>query len=208
MKLKNVIFLILFFWIGNTVAKTGYYDSMSLSFGMVNHSVTENESTLAKTDNTETSATEAKEAAKAVSAISLNANYEFLPTQKRTYFLQANVPMLTTGGAGVFLLGGGVNWYLSDLATKYSYESHGSTIEIVPQLKYYWGFNTGIGYLVYNTESSKKTDLFFDLGLHGGGAYAFSPARSLKMELGLARSTGVATTGFKINIFFGVVQYL
>ena len=65
MKLKNVIFLILFFWIGNTVAKTGYYDSMSLSFGMVNHSVTENESTLAKTDNTETSATEAKEAAKA-----------------------------------------------------------------------------------------------------------------------------------------------
>lgn len=208
MMLKNLILLTFSFWATSTVAKTGYYDSMSLSFGMVNHSVTENESTLAKTDNTETSATEAKEAAKAVSAISLNANYEFLPTQKRTYFLQANVPMLTTGGAGVFLLGGGVNWYLSDLATKYSYESHGSTIEIVPQLKYYWGFNTGIGYLVYNTESSKKTDLFFDLGLHGGGAYAFSPARSLKMELGLARSTGVATTGFKINIFFGVVQYL
>lgn len=208
MMLKNLILLTFFFWATSTVAKTGYYDSMSLSFGMVNHSVTENESTLAKTDNTETSATETKEAAKAVSAISLNANYEFLPTQKRTYFLQANVPMLTTGGAGVFLLGGGVNWYLSDLATKYSYESHGSTIEIVPQLKYYWGFNTGIGYLVYNTESSKKTDLFFDLGLHGGGAYAFSPTRSLKMELGLARSTGVATTGFKINIFFGVVQYL
>jgi hypothetical protein len=54
----------------NVMAKSGYYDSMSLSFGMVNHSVTENESTLAKTDNTETSAVDAKEAAKAVSAIS------------------------------------------------------------------------------------------------------------------------------------------
>lgn len=190
-----------------TNANAHFYNNYTLSLGMINHSVAENESTL-KEEGSPTTTAKEEETPEAVSAISVDATYEFLPTQQRTYFIRGSVPLLTTGGAGVFLLGGGVNFYLSELSTKYSYESRGSKVEITPDLKYYWGLNTGVGYLVYNTQLSKKSDLFFDLGVHGGGAYALSPTRALRAEIGAARSTGVTTTGFKINVFIGLVQYL
>lgn len=207
MKETLVLFMALVFgpW---AEASSGYYNSMSLSLGMINHSVAENESALKSTDTTETGTEEEKEVPTAVSAISLNIGYEFKVENNRTYFTKGNIPLIAAGGAGVYLLGGGVNWYLSEMASKYSYEINGNRFELTPEITYYWGLNSGIGYLVYNTESSKKSDLFFDLGLHGGGTYSLSSNRSLKGEAGVARSTGVATTGFKINIFIGVVQYL
>lgn len=188
--------------------QAGYSNSLNLSFGIVNLSPTINASSLTNTDTgTEAQAT-TTESAKPVSVLCVDAKYEFFPTQKRTYFIAGHVPVFSADGAGVYLMSGGVNWYLSDLSSLYSYEKDGSTITIVPAFKYYWGVSTGLGYLIYNTDSAKKSDLFFDLGVHGGGAYALSEERSLTAELGLSRSTGVGTTGFKMNLFFGVVQYL
>lgn len=207
--IKFSLSVIFFLTLLNVHAESMFYNSFSVNVGMINHSVTETESNLTKTDNVETTTTdETKEAAKAVSAISLNGSYEFLPTQNRTFFVAGSAPLMSTGGTGIYAFGGGVNWYLSELSTKYSYESRGSTIVITPEFKYYWGLNSGVGYLVYTTESSKKSDLFFDIGLHGGGGYALSQKRSLKFEAGVGRTTGVATNGFKINVFFGVIQYL
>lgn len=206
--IQKFLFSLLIVLCFDAYAESIFYDSFSVNVGMINQSITETESNIAKTDEVETTTTETKEAAKGVSAISINGNYEFLPTQDRTFFVSGSAPLMSTGGTGVYTFGGGVNWYLSELSTKYSYESRGSIIVITPEFKYYWGLSAGAGYLVYTTESSKKSDLFFDIGAHGGGAYALSQKRSLKLEAGFARATGVATNGFKINIFFGVIQYL
>lgn len=187
----------------------GFHDVINFSMGMISHSVTENESTLVQTDDSVQADEEATAAAaSSVSAISFNLNWEFKTEQKKSYFVEAYVPMMTTGGAGVFLGGVGMNWYLNDLGSKYTYVQNGTELTIIPTFKYYWGASTGVGYVVYNTESAKKSDVFFDLGIRGGGVYGFSSNKGIKLELGASRATGVATTGIKINFFLGLTQYL
>lgn len=190
-------------------AGNGFHDVISFNMGMISHSVTENESTLTQTDDSvQSEDTTTAAGSSAVSAISFNLNWEFKTEQKKSYFVQAFVPMMTTGGAGVFLGGVGMNWYLNDMGSKYTYVQNGTELTIIPKFKYYWGASTGIGYVVYNTESAKKSDVFFDLGVHGGGVYGIGTNRGIKLEVGASRATGVATTGIKIGFFLGMTQYL
>ncbi|MDD0854241.1 hypothetical protein HBN50_14100 [Halobacteriovorax sp. GB3] len=206
---KKVFAIGLFLVGSSSFAKGGFSDVLSYSLGMVNHSVTENASELVQTDDTVDAEEGGVEASSsAVSAISFQLNWEFKSEAKKSYFMTAAVPMMTTGGAGVFTGGVGMNWYLNDLGTKYTYLQNGTEMTIIPSFKYYWGASTGLGYVVYNTESAKKSDVFFDLGVHGGGVYSISDSKGIKAEIGVSRATGVATSGIKFNIFFGMTQYL
>ena len=187
----------------------GFHNVLSFNVGMISHSVTENESTLVKTDDTVAEEEDTEDSsATAVSTISFNLNWEFETREDKSFFVEAYVPMMTSGGAGVFLGGVGMNWYLNDLGSKYTYMLNGTELTIIPKFKYYWGASTGIGYVIYNTESAKKSDIFFDLGIHGGGVYGFSNTKGVKFEIGASRATGVATTGIKMNLFLGITQYL
>lgn len=180
----------------------------SYSIGMVNISVTENESSLESTDTSVTTDDSSTSTAKSVSAISFNMNYEFSFEQKRSYFVKATVPMMTSDGAGLFLGGVGFNMYLNDLGSIFKTNIGGSEIVMVPKLRYWWGANTGIGYLVYNTESAKKSDVIFDLSVHGGAAYSFGEKWGMKGEAVIGRGTGVATTTMNIRIFFGLTYFI
>ncbi len=213
MGICSVRYLLILLFISSLNAsaeESGFHDVLSFNVGMISHSVTENESSLVSTDDS--SSSDEEEAATStptpVSAISFNLNWEFETSQEKSYFVEAFVPMMTTGGAGVFLGGVGMNWYLNDLGAKYTYMLNGTEFTIIPKLKYYWGASTGIGYIIYNTESAKKSDVFFDLGIHGGGVYGFNNTKGIKFEVGASRATGVATTGIKINLFLGITQYL
>ncbi|PIK14828.1 hypothetical protein [Halobacteriovorax sp. JY17] len=180
----------------------------SYSIGMVNIGVTENESSLESTDENVTPGEEKKSSAKAVSAISFNLNYEFSFKQKRSYFVKATVPMMTADGAGLFLGGVGFNWYLNDLGSIYRANIGGSEIVMVPKFRYWWGANAGVGYLLYNTESAKKSDIIFDLGIHGGAGYNFGEKWGMKGEAIVGRGTGVASTTMNIRMFFGVTYFI
>lgn len=206
--LKKLFSLFLFFNIALCGA-TGFHDQLSYNVGMVSMSLTENQSSIKQTDTTVTATeSETTASAAAVAAMSFQLSWEFKNKGKLAYFTKATVPLMNADGSGVFLGDVGVNVYLNPMGAKYTLIQNGTTVVIIPKFKYYWGGVGGVGYVVYNTESAKKSDVFFNLGLHGGMVYSLGDKWGLKGELGASRTTGVVTTGIKIDFFFGATYYL
>lgn len=188
-------------------SSNSFHRNMNFSFGMVSATINENQSSLTSTD-TDVDIAETEPASTAASVISFEFNYEFMQKSKRSFFAKGIVPLLSTDGSGVFMGGGGVNFYLNPLSTVFSVSDLGSSVIIIPKYRYYWGAGAGVGYLVYNTESAKKSDVFFDISLHGGGVYNFNKKWGGRGELSFGRSTGSATTSTLMKIFFGASYYL
>ena len=190
-----------------TMAKS-FHGILTNNIGMVNLSLTENESSIKQTDTTTSVSEPEEQASSAVSSTSFQLQWEFKNKAKKSYFLKGTVPLISSQGAGVFLGGVGVNFYLNPLGSKYSFDIGGSEMTIIPKFRYYWGVSTGLGYVVYNTESAQKSDVFFDLGLHAGAGYSLGKEWGLKGEVIATRATGVTTTGIKTGFLFGATYYL
>lgn len=199
-------FFILFFTL-NIQAKS-FHGVLTHNIGMVNLSLTENESTIEQTDTSVSVSAPEEQASTAVSSTSFQLQWEFKNQAKKSYFLKGTVPLMSSGGTGVFLGGVGINFYLNPLGSKYSFNIGGSQMVIIPKFKYYWGLSTGLGYVVYNTESAQKSDVFFDLGLQGGAVYGLGKKWGVKSEIIASRATGVTTTGIKTAFLFGATYYL
>ena len=206
--LKRIFLLFFLFVSVDTYAKATYANVLTTNFGMANVSVTENESSITQTDDSVQIDETESGSSSAVSAISFQLTYEFLHDGTMGYFAKAMAPLMSSAGTGVFAGSFGFNKYFNDLGTKYTYELNGNKVTLVPAMRYYWGASGGLGYLVYSTESATKSDVFFDLSFHGGFSFSMGDNWGLKGELAAARTTGVATTGIKIEVFFGAMYYL
>lgn len=206
--LKVILFSTLMIFSTYTFGKATYANVLTTNFGMANVSVTENESNITQTDDSVQVEESTSASSSAVSAISFQLTYEFLHDGTMGYFAKAMAPLMSSAGTGVFAGSFGFNKYLNDLGTKYTYELNGNKVTLVPAMRYYWGASGGLGYLVYSTESATKSDVFFDLSFHGGFSFSMGDNWGLKGELAAARTTGVATTGIKIEVFFGAMYYL
>ena len=204
--MKFLLQILSFLFLINTSFASGFSPVISTSVGIFDISLTENTSTLEATDLTvSVDATEAVAASAAVT--SFDVNYEFLIYPKKAFFVSATVPLSSSDGSGIFIGAIGANFYLNSMATVFSFNEKGTNIVITPKFRYYWGGSTGIGYVVYNTVSAKKSDVFFSLGLHAGAVYNFKKAWGVRAEAGVARATGVATSGFGIRYFLGTTYY-
>lgn len=199
-------FLILLFGANSAFAEEPHlHEMISISLGMVNVSVTENASTLSSTgtDSNETTASSTS-----ASVISIDAVYEFLTYTDKAYFIKLTAPMVSSDGSGFFLGGAGANFYFNSLSSMFSYADEGSRVTITPTFRYYVGGTAGLGYIVYNTETAKKSDLLFDLQLQGGAIYNFKKKWGMRGELGISRGTGVASSTIGIKLFIGVNFFL
>lgn len=205
----TLLTFVLFFAFHTNIASANqrYSPTLSMGFGIVNMAVNENQSTLTATDP-DVVVPESEAASAAVSATSFSATYEFLQSRKRSFVAQAIVPLMSPDGTGVFQGNIGVNFYLNPLSSKFTVIESGSQLVIKPKLRYFWGASTGIGYLVYTTESAKKSDVFFDLSLHGGGSYTFSNNWGVQGLVSLGRATGSATTSIATKVFLGATYFL
>lgn len=211
MKLLGILLLLMGLFTTSVLAseETHLHQAMSIGFGMANIGVTENASTLVSTDeDADPDDANTGGESTAASIISMNINYEFLNYPKKSYFLNLVAPLLSSAGTGFFLGSVGVNFYMNSLSTLFSFNDQGSTLTMAPTLRYYWGGSAGIGYLVYNTESAKKSDVLFELGIHGGGIYNFKKDWGGKFELGLGRGTGVGTSTINMKLFLSVSYYI
>ncbi len=198
----KLLIAIFFFSIAHSFA--GFKSNISSSFGLVSVNLTESESTLEQTDEDIPEGEDQAVSSVSLSTVSLDLVYEKPQTEKYSYLFKAVVPVVTTEGAGVFMGGVGFNWYFNGLSAAYTVNISGSEVSLDPGLRYYAGTMLGLGYLVYNTVSAKKSDVFFDLGLHGGLVYSFGKKWGIKAEAGVARGTGVATSNINVKTFAGL----
>lgn len=198
------LILISLFTIASVNASAGFDWSLNSSLGLMTVNLAENESALEQTDTSVQAGDEEEVANATLGVVSFDLVLEVPQTEKYSYLFKAIVPLVTSDGTGVFLGGVGFNYYFNGMSGRYSMNINGNEISIAPKFRYYAGGLLGVGNVVYNTESAKKSDVFFDLGVHGGMAYSLSKKWGLRGEVGAARGTGVATSNINIKTFFGM----
>ncbi len=181
---------------------------MSYNVGMSNFSVTENEAAITQTDDTVATSSTSEASSSSVSAMSFQLSWEFGHSGSMAYFVDAQAPLMGGSGSAIYNTRVGFNMYLNALGSKFTMNQQGTTVVIIPTLKYYWGASVGGGYVVYLTESQKKGDIFFGLGLHGGAVYSIGDTWGIKLEAGLSRTTGIETSGMKMDVMVGATYYL
>lgn len=175
-------------------------DSFSISLGMVNVSFTESESTLASDDGEEPE--EAGSGSSAV--ISLDLTYNRPLDEKKDVYGRIIVPFMTTTGSGLVLGSGGMNYYFSGLSSDIKTDDQDVKVRISPDMRYYVGGELGFGYLIYTTESAKKSDILLNIGGHGGLLYSFRDHWSVKGELGIGKGVGTKVSTTMMKVIFGV----
>jgi hypothetical protein len=184
------------------------HQSLSASLGMVSVNVTENASSLKSTDESSSSSTSSGGQSATASVISMDLVYEFDNYTRKSYFVKATAPLLAADGSGFYLGAVGMNYYFNSLSSLFSFNDEGTSLIMNPTMRYYWGAAGGIGFVVYSTETAKKSDLIFDVQIHGGGIFNFKRDWGLRGEAAISRGTGVATSTIGIKLFLGINYYL
>jgi len=173
---------------------------------MVNSTFTENPSAIESTSTLNTDTEEL--GAGTVSQITLDATYRFWHEVSRSFYTRATVPLLPSGGGGYFFGALGSNFFIKSSSSKYSYKVGNIEVVSIPEMRYYWGIQLGIAYLIYTTETAEKSDIFFELELHGGLIYNINDTYGITAELGMGRGTGVATSTMNMKALVGLSYFL
>lgn len=195
-------------WIltGFSSASAGF-DQSQVNFGggMVNAGFTETPSGLQSTSSTATPETAASGSVATMSAF---VDWEKFLSAETSVLSRAIVPLLP-GAAGSYIgFGAGLNRYFKSLSSVGSFVTKDAKLTIVPKWRFYYGGMVTGAYLIYNTETAKKSDTQVELGGQAGAIYNKDQRWGYKSEFGFARAVGFNTTAMTMKIFFGAVYNL
>jgi hypothetical protein len=178
-----------------------FYDELVTSVGMTMVSYAEDAKVI-QGDNVQ------EAASGSVSGISASIQYKMASSFKKSYYLTTVFPLLPSATGTYLSFGGGMEYYFNDIGSKTGLTNSGTTIQFTPKFRYFAGFEVGGGYLVYTTESAKKTDLLFEIGGLGGIAYSMSNKWAIKTTLNVMKGTGAVTSTMAIRFMIGGTFYL
>lgn len=183
-------------------AESEYTEEMTYSVGMVNASYTESASAL-QGENVQ------EAASGSIASISGNINWKFKPGLDKSYYTSVTFPLLPNTLGTYLGAHTGVEFYFGDKSgSRMKLHNSGTTIKLKPGNVFFWGFEGGLGYLVYSTESSKKTDMLLDLGLFTGMNYSVNEKWNFRIQAGFDRGTGVATATTIMKFFGGLTYFI
>jgi hypothetical protein len=177
-------------------------EEISYNIGLVNASFAENQTSLTGKNVT-------TPASGSVSSISGQVSYKFSPGLSNSYYFNGTFPLLPNPQGTYFGAHIGSEFYFgSSSGSKVNYINSGTSIKLKPKNLYFWSLEGGLGYLVYQTLTAKKSDLLLDIGANLGMLYSLSAKWRLRATAGVARGTGVATTTMEIKPFVGFVFFI
>ncbi len=184
-------------------AEVKLMDQMSIAMGMVNNSYSQNASAFQEDDDL---------ASGSVSVISVDFNYEFFKTRKSSHLVKLTASGLAGEASKFYGIGYGQRYYFKSEGTRGVFQSKNVTVKTSPKFRTYLGWNV-LGYnLVYETSEDSGTNLRSDLGVeiggHAGLLYGISPKKAYKVELSVGRGTGIETSSFGMQIFFGASYFV
>ncbi|MCB9060673.1 MAG: hypothetical protein H6622_04045 [Halobacteriovoraceae bacterium] len=183
----------------NTLVKKNFLDQFSSSLGLVNISFAENQSTLTNEDATTTTAAQGNN-----SNIALNVNYNIPLNLNGSVFSQATVPVVTNDGSGLFTVGAGYNYFISSVSGRSKVIDPNVKLSLTPDIRYYIGGQLNLGYLIYVSETARKSDVLIELGIQAGIIYNFKKSLAIKAEAMMGRGIGVSTATTNTKFFAGI----
>lgn len=200
---KLLRILLLSFFI-SSVSEAGFnLNQFTVGAGMTNITFKENASTLTRENGTTASAYSGKS-----SVLPVFLQYEMFRDEKSSYYVQAILPLLTTSKDSYTNAGAGMNFYYKSLSSVGNFSDSSVTLVIKPVWRYYWGLDLGLGYLVYNTLTAKKSDILAEIGPHAGVIYTVNDDYTVKLEASFARALGVQTNASVTKLMIGFCRTL
>jgi len=204
---KNIIVLLTFLVLTISIQANELKPIFTSSVGMFILNVNENASGISTTDTTVTAQGDVL-ASTSISALSLQFNYEFKTFSNKSYFVKLVTPLVTDGGQGVFLGALGFNYFFGSIGSLLNIKGDNFDLTLMPTYRFYIGASVGPGYLLYNTDSKKKGDVFLNIGVHVGYSYNFSDKWSLMIEGGAGKGSGSLTSSIGFGGVLGASYFL
>lgn len=199
--MKYLLLYLCLFISNHSFSSDLFHDEFTASTGLAMISFTEGEKSI-QGENVQ------EAASGTVTAMSLNVQYKMAEDFKKSYYISATFPLLPSAEGTYIAFGGGMEYYFNDVGAKVGLFNSGTTINFTPNFRYFIGAEVGGGYLVYNTESAKKSDALFEIGGNGGIVYSMSDSWAIKAVLGVMKGSGVVTSTLGIRAFVGATFYL
>ena len=175
---------------------------LNFHIGSIAINYNENPDSLQATDNT-TGTNESTPFSGTSSSLPFVMSYEYFPGLTKSYFGRVAGPIMGTTPDRYYSASIGVNFYFGQIAAKTVIKDTNYEMLVLPKFRYYAGPAIGLGYLVYNTKSSIKNDILFELGGQAGVLYSLNPKWALSGEIGGARAIGSLTSATVIKILIG-----
>ena len=202
--MKVIVLLFLVFLTVPSKGANFFHQMLTANFGMVNFNLTENASNLTGEDQEGVSTGGTASS----SVFSFDLLYEFQNYPTHSLYAKATGPLLSSDNSGYFLGAVGANLYFNSLSSLFTFSDLGTRLNIMPSFRYYIGGGFGLGFLVYNLDTAKKSDVVFDIDIHAGLCYAFGNSWGIRAEVGASRGTGIATSSYVFKALVGVNMFL
>jgi hypothetical protein len=199
--MKKLLILPFLFFIGSLQAQEEYFDEISLSVGMAAINYTEGEKVIEGENVREP-------AAGSANIIAMNLHYRKALTFTKSWYLTSTFPLLPSSTGTYLSFGGGVEFYFNDVGTKVGLTNSGTTIMLTPKFRYFWHMELNGSYLVYVTETAKKSDAIFEFGPGGGFTYSFNNKWAVKSTMTVLKGAGVVTSTFGVKVLVGATMYM
>jgi hypothetical protein len=176
---------------------------INMGVGMSSITFAESASSLKRQDNA-TQATQASQAQSGnTSIIPINIEFERFTDSRWSWVFKTSAPILPSA-TGNYIFGGvGKNWYFKSISNQGVFQGENNQLFIIPKWRFHIGGGLGAGYLVYLTETAKKTDIIAEIFFNGGATYSFNQKWSMRGEATIARGVGVNTSTTGMKIFVG-----
>ncbi len=179
---------------------------LSFSIGSISTSYTESESQIKATDGT--TSTKTTPYSGTAASMPLDAEFEYFPTLKRSYFIRGGGPVMASTPDRFFYFSTGANFYFSSIGSPTYVSDQRIEIKIAPKFRYYAGPLIGAGYLVYSTKSEVKNDIILELGAQAGVIYSVNPKWGLRGEVNMSRGIGALLSSMTMKILLGTTYNL
>lgn len=183
---------------------SSYQKEIIFSTGMVSTSFSENESAV---ESSSELAQDPEPASASMSQIALDIKYNFFVEKDRSFYGRALAPFVSSSTTAFFMGAFGVNYFFNSIASTYTKKFGSIKTSFVPKVRYYWGPEVGVGYIVYPTETAEKSDVIFEFSVHGGLLYSINKQMGISVDVGVGRGTGVATSSLNTKALFGASYY-
>lgn len=143
-----------------------------------------------------------------VTSVAASLAYQFYKKEEISAYYGGLVPLVGSGGTGYFSTFVGAEYHFSKVPALILDDSSRIKIEIRPKFRYHLNSEISINYLTYETDTAKKTDLSFGLGVGGGASYMLGKSWGLKLKTMMSKDFGLITDGLAVKIFLGGIFFL
>lgn len=177
---------------------------LSLTTGMVNLSYAEVASQIKQTNDT----LKKEPGSGSASVLSVSASYHLPLDVKKEVYFSGIVPFSTASGSALMSASLGGNYFFNGISSSIRSENSDVVFKLKPKFRYYAGGDLGLAYLIYVTNTAKKTDFILDLGAHVGGIYSWKDRWNIKAEAGFGKGMGTKVSSTGMKLFAGVTYSL